>query len=71
MRNSGGGGEHSRSWEWIACAKAPRCWEPGMSKARTKSTQRLKVRLARVRDLGSQGSNLRAVEASGRFEAGV
>ena len=68
----GGGGEHSRSWEWIACAKALRCWEPGMSKARTKSTQRGEVRLARGGgDLGSQGSNLRAVEASGRFEAGV
>lgn len=39
-----------------------------MSKARTKSTQRWEVR---GRDLGSQGSNLRAVEASGRFEAGV
>lgn len=64
----GGGGEHFRSWEWTACAKALRCWEPGMSKARTKSTQRWEVR---GRDLGSQGSNLRAAEASGRFEAGV
>ena len=31
VRNWGGGGEHSRSGGWIACAKALRCWEPGMS----------------------------------------